>query len=137
MALLMFPAGRKCPLVSDVSFTKNYPPSVMLGLTPKSFEVYGRICINGRGLLLGNHCSEFWKLNALNSNPSRFKGMSISKGFELTTLWVESSWYEYLHCTCLDSSAGYSLVSFTFLKAGFSGSNANSKKDQINLFCLI
>lgn len=59
MALLMFPAGRKGSLVSDVPFTENYPPSVMLGLTPKSFEVYGRICINNRGLFLGNYCSEF------------------------------------------------------------------------------
>lgn len=54
MAFFMFPAGRKCPLVSDVPFTKNYPPSVMLGLTPKSLEVYGRICISGRGLALGS-----------------------------------------------------------------------------------
>lgn len=65
----MFPTGRKCPLMSDVAFTKNYPPSVMLGLTPKSFEVYGRICIDGRGLVSGSYCSEFWKLTALNSNP--------------------------------------------------------------------
>jgi len=52
MALFIFPAGRKRPLVYGVPFAKNYPPSVMLGLTPKFFEVYGRICISGRGLML-------------------------------------------------------------------------------------
>lgn len=135
MALFMFPAGRKCPLVSDVPFTKNYPPSVMLGLTPKSFEVYGRICINGRGLLLGSYCSEFWKLNALNSNPLRFKGVGILKRFEQTTLWVKSPWFPYWHCTYLDSSAGYSPVVFAFLKTGFPGSNANRKiRSDLSLF---
>lgn len=86
MAFFMFPAGRKCPLVSDVPFTKNYPPSVVLGLTPKSLEVYGRICISGRGLALGSYCSEFGKLNTSKSNPLRFKDVGIMKGFEQKTL---------------------------------------------------
>lgn len=128
MALFTFPAVRKCPLVSDMLFTKNYPPSVMLGLTPKSFEVYGRICIYGRGLALGSYCSEFWKLNTLNSNPLRFKGVSILKGFLQKSLWAESPWFLYWHCTYLDSLAGYSPCFIYIFESSFSRKQCKQQK---------